>query len=139
MPTTPNNQKFPTGGFIMNKYIIGYTATNGTGLVNMDGTDDHMQMESTEGSRVGGGSARRKGERYTYQTTYDCNQEDWLDLYLKAEVTTHIIRTDWETGEEKELFTKNRPYPMVHGGSTRIYDGRYLCQIAPPGGEHQAP
>ena len=33
----------------MNKYVIGYTATNGPGQINFDGTNEKMQLESTEG------------------------------------------------------------------------------------------
>ena len=116
----------------MSKYSIGYTATNGPGQIDMDGSNDRMQLESTEGAAASAASVKRKGQRYSYQLTYDCNPEEMLDRYLAATVTTRIIRTDWETGEQKELFTKNRPYPMVHQVGP-IFDGRWLVQIALPG------
>jgi hypothetical protein len=94
-------------------YTIGYTATNGPGEIGMDGSNEHMQAESTASSTVSAAGTRKKGERYTYQTSYDCPPEEQLDRYLKGLVATRILRTDLETGEQKEMFSKNRPYPMI--------------------------
>ena len=121
----------------MSNYEIHYTATDGSGIIGMDGTNDRKNPPPSAESKYGG-AVRQKGERYSYRLVYDCSPEEQLDRYLTATVTTRIYRTDFETSEIKELFTKNRPYPMVHQIG-QIYDGRWLCQIATPGGNHQSP
>ena len=118
----------------MEKYILNYTGTEGAGQIGSDGSKELPHPVAI----------RKKGDRYSYltQTEYPIENptaEQQLDLYLQGRLVYHTLRMDSQTGERKELFTHHRPHPMVSGGSLRIYDGRYLCNVVTPGGEHCVP
>lgn len=117
-------------------YTIKYSAVCGACCVEMDGTNDRIQRPTgADASQTG--YAFAEGSRYAYQTKYDCPPEEQLARYLDGTIVTHIYRMDRVTGEEKELFTQSRPFPMVQCSGMQIFDGSYLCQTDVPGNLHR--
>ena len=117
-------------------YTIKYSAVCGACCVEMDGTNDRIQRPTgADASQTG--YAFAEGSRYAYQTKYDCPPEEQLARYLDGTIVTHIYRMDRVTGEEKELFTQSRPFPMVQCNGMQIFDGSYLCQTDVPGNLHR--
>ena len=62
----------------MSNYEIHYTATDGSGIIGMDGTNDRKNPPPSAESKYGG-AVRQKGERYSYRLVYDCSPEEQLD------------------------------------------------------------